>query len=371
MTCLNIAAPVNSTGYGLTSLNILTALDNLGCEAAWWPIGGSEAPPEYHTILKKARERTGSYDSSAPSLRIFHQFDLAQHVGRKLHAAMPIFELDRFRPVELHHLHQQDVVFYNTKWAGDVLAQNGIPESKLRYAPLGVDAKIFSDEAMSPMDHNDKTTFINIGKWEIRKGHDVLLRAFEAAFSSEDAVELWMMSHNPVVPPHLPDYNQQWVRFYSSSKLADKIQLIPRQESQRAVAHFMKMADCGVFPSRAEGWGLESAEMLRMGKRVILTDVAGHTEYASHENSLLITCDSKEDAHDDTWFFANHPDWSGKPGRWASLGKSQFDQLVEHMRCVHREKQEKGFLSLNEAGIKTMEKFTWEKTASLIIDSLA
>ena len=367
MNHLNITAPVNSTGYGLTSLNILTSLDEMGCEPAWWPIGPVEAPAEYHDSLRSSKRRTETYDASAASLRIFHQFDLAQHVGKGIHAALPIFELDRFRPVELHHLHNQDVIIANSKWAGNVLIQNGIPATKIRYAPLGVDVSIFGPAG----DHSHQATiFLNVGKWEIRKGHDLLLRAFEAAFNSDDNVELWLVCHNPVVPPHMPNYNEQWVSYYKSSRLAGKIKLLPRQQTQRDIAAIMRQADCGVFPSRAEGWGLESAEMLRMGKRIIATEYAGHTGYLTRENSLLISVDTLEEAHDDVWFFANHPDWQGNPGRWASLGKDQFDQLVEYMRATHREKKEKGFLPLNEAGIKTMEPLTWTNTAKLILDSL-
>jgi hypothetical protein len=39
--------------------------------------------------------------------------------------------------------------------------------------------------------------FLNVGKWEYRKGHDVLLEAFNKAFEPTDNVRLVMNCHNP------------------------------------------------------------------------------------------------------------------------------------------------------------------------------
>jgi hypothetical protein len=36
-----------------------------------------------------------------------------------------------------------------------------------------------------------------MGKWEVRKGHDILVELFNDAFMSTDDVELWMCNHNP------------------------------------------------------------------------------------------------------------------------------------------------------------------------------
>lgn len=374
---INLTAPVNSLGYGVVGLNVALALHRRHTPALWF-VGPPEAPPEHHAALIEMRNRASFFNPKAPSLRIYHQFDLAQHVGKGPHCAMPIFELTRFKPVEEHHLLSQDIVFANSRWAGQVLADNGVPEDRIQYAPLGVDQGIFCPrrDTVVPGQPVGPTVFLNCGKWEYRKGHDVLLEAFNRAFEPTDNVFLVMNCHNPCLSAAMRDenanwrYNDGWTQSYKSSKMGARIEVLARRlPTQQDVADMMATADCGVFPSRAEGWGLESAEMLAMGKHVILTDYSAHTEYANATNALLLTVDRLEDAHDGHWFDAGDRAWDGPPGQWAELGTAQVDQLVEHMRRVHRLKQA-GELLPNYAGADSMRAFTWDNTAEEITSVL-
>lgn len=363
---LNFTAPLNSLGFGITGLNLLREL-SVHAEVALWPLGSLEAPAGSGELIRACLARQASYDVAAPSLRLYHQFDLAQHVGRGIHAAFVIFELDRFRPVELHHLRQQDVLFVCSRWAEKVLQEAGL-SCRIVVAPLGVDETLF---APAPSQEGP-TRFLCVGKWELRKGHDVLLEAFAKAFRPSDDVELTLLCHNPCFPTAeaLKRYNSQWEAMAARSPMAEKIVVYrSRLASQKDVAALMATSDCGVFPSHSEGWGLESAEMLAMGKQVILTNYAGHTEYATRENSLLIDCGLVEDAHDGVWFRADLPEWQGKPGRWASLGSRQQEQLIEHLRSIHKKKQE-GSSLINQAGIDSMKAFTWKRTAEAVLAGL-
>lgn len=364
MNSINVLAPVNQLGYGVVGLNVLLALERGGYQPALWPIGNIDAPAEHHEALCRMSGRTMLYDPAAPSLRLWHQFDLAKHVGKGLHCGMPIFELTRFRPNELHHLRCQDIVFANSNWAVEVLVNNGVNAERIASAPLGVDTTLFQPQRNAPAPALP-TIFLNVGKWEIRKGHDVLVRAFNAAFSKNDNVRLVMACHNPCFSNHEQEkrYNHQWRDLYKQSRLGEKIEVLAeRLASQQQVAALMRWADCGVFPSRAEGWNLELLEMLACGKTVIATNYSAHTQYLTSENALLIETDSLEDAFDGCWFTGQ--------GQWATLGKNQLDQLVEHLRKVHKARQE-GSLTENEAGRKTASLFTWEKTAQAIAGRLS
>jgi glycosyltransferase involved in cell wall biosynthesis len=121
----------------------------------------------------------------------------------------------------------------------------------------------------------------------------------------------------------------------------------------------MRQADCGVFLSRSEGWNLPALEMLSCGKQVIITNYSGHTEYCDSSNAHLVNIDTLEDAHDGRWFFGQ--------GQWAALGERQLDQAIEHLRAVHRTRQE-GRLGVNQAGIETAKRFTWDSCATRILD---
>lgn len=363
---LNLLCPINQLGFGQVGLHLALALERLGCLPAWWPIGGVEAHPRYHGVLRQMQERAARYDPSAPSLRIYHQFDLACHVGKGVHAALVIFELDRFTPREKWHLDQQDVLFVPSEWGKRVLERSGV-KPPVHVCPFGVDTQVFRP-VTEPRPKAGPTIFFNAGKWELRKGHDLLVEAFNDAFTEQDEVELWMLTYNPVVPRNRDQYNAEWARLYLESRLgrAGKIKLLPRVATQDEVAGLMRAADCGVFPSRAEGWGMESAEMLAMGKDVILTYCSAHTEYADEDNAMLIDVDEPEEAHDGVWFDATAPHWQGQPGQWARLGERQKGQLVAHLRTVHRIRQNNGCMPVNQHGIDRFRRLTWDNTGCIL-----
>jgi glycosyltransferase involved in cell wall biosynthesis len=222
-------------------------------------------------------------------------------------------------------------------------------------APLGVDRTIFKESVSS----RPETIFFNCGKWEVRKGHDVLVEAFNQAFTPDDNVELWMMCHNPF---YTDEENQHWENLYKGSVLGDKIRIIPRQRTQQDVYNIMRQIDCGVFPSRAEGWNLELLELMSCGKHVIATNYSGHTEFCTKENSMLIHTDEKEDATDNKWFFGQ--------GQWAKVGDKQIKQIALYMGAIHRAKQSNRLFVNNEC-INTAKKFSWDNTAKEIINAIS
>jgi len=205
---------------------------------------------------------------------------------------------------------------------------------------------------------------LSVGKWERRKGHDVLLDAFNKAFLTEDNVELWMLAYNPVIsadPSQAGEKNQEWEGLYRSSLLGSKIKFLPRMASHREVAAVMQQSDCGVFLSRAEGWNLPALEMMSCGKQVIITNYSAHTEYCNSSNAHLVEISHLEDAHDGRWFFGH--------GQWAALGDDQIEQIVSFMREIHAQRQEHGSV-VNQAGIDTAERFSWDDTAKSILNTL-
>lgn len=357
---INLTCPINSLGYGVVSTNVTIALEAIGCEVALWVLGSPDVDSEDKAkTLRTMVSRAAFYDNTKPSLRIYHQFDLAQHVGKGIHCAMPIFELNKFTDQEIHHLRSQDLLFVASKWAEKVIRDNNI-NTPVVVTPFGVDKTTFYPSQSA----NKKTVFLNVGKWEVRKGHDVLIEAFDKAFGPTDEVELVMLSQNPVVRQNGEKYNSEWNNLYSNSKMgrAGKVRLLPRLKSQSQVADLMRQADCGVFPARAEGWNLELAEMLAIGKHCIATNYSGHTQFCTSANCRMVHTDTLSSAYDGVWFHGQ--------GEWAELGPNQVEQLVQEMRKVHQEKQD-GKLGVNVEGMKTFEELTWQNTAKLVVNGLS
>ena len=358
---LNLISPINQLGYGITGLNICKALfkfsrygeRHLG-KVSLWPIGQPNVTSQEDAdIISSMISNSRMPDFNAPCVRIWHQHDMSQFVGRGPKVGFPIFELDSFNEIELYHLNSLDLVFVCSKWAKGVMIENtSIKSENIHVIPLGVDSDTFKPCEMTD---NKKTIFFNCGKWEFRKGHDIILEAFNSAFSENDDVELWMMCENPFLSE---DEQSEWISLYKNSKLGKKIRIISRKETQEEVYNIMSQVDCGVFPSRGEGWNLELLEMMACGKAGIATEYSAHTEFCNSENSILIQSDQREVAYDGRWFH-------GEGGKWLKHTRNSLSQLCDAMRSVHTTPK-----SVNWAGVSTANKYSWENSARKILEAL-
>lgn len=355
---INLLAPVNQLGYGVVGYNVLKSLVENDVNVAYFPIGNPswDGSVESKDLINNAIRNGHYYNPAAESIRIWHQFELDKFVGHGDRIGWPIFELNTFDDRERHQLSNVDELIVCSQWAKDVIKQNGI-KTKTSVVKLGVDtSKFFVDETARttrPAWCKDTTIFLNIGKWEKRKGHEELCEAFSKAFEFNDNVELWMINHNPFIGR----INEDWKRKFATSKMGPNVKFFDRFDSHEHLRILFNQVDCGIFPSHAEGWNLEIPEMMACGAHIIATNYSGHTEFLTEDNSKLIEVDGLEPAHD-----AIGGKWFRGQGEWA---KFSVDALVERMREVHKLKQE-GQLGINNPGIETAKALSWKNTAEQI-----
>lgn len=343
---------VSYTGYGVAGFEIYKSLMSKGVDVHLGMYGSAgRDSQEDIKLLSKGVNRYFHHD--APCVNIWHQYDLARSMGRGKYIAFPFFELDTFNEQELHHLSYPDELAVASKWAKEVVEKNNI-KTPTYVVPLGVDTKTFRPPLREIPNKN--YVFLNIGKWEVRKGHNILVHAFDMAFNATDNVELWLMPTNHFITK---EQNQTWVDLYMKSPMgrAGKIKILPWVKNQHDVVRVMQDANCGVFPSRAEGWNLELLEMMACGKPVITTNYSAHTEFCDSTNSMLIDITETEKAFDGKWFFGQ--------GSWAKLGDSQIEQLVFCMKTMRSLGPR-----INYQGIETAHQFSWDNTTNKLLERL-
>jgi glycosyltransferase involved in cell wall biosynthesis len=357
MTELNIWGSFSLTGYGVATINLAKALSNLEeqpLDLYLTPMGehAHANSNEELKFIQRYIEKGRLCPKDTPLLKIWHQHSLTQRVGNGRYYAMPIFELNKFNDLEKHSLKFPDHLIVNSKWAKNVVELN-LPlyhPDDTSVVPLGVDTTVFKPSE-DPVRQEGTYNFLNMGKWEKRKGHDLLVHVFNKAFTQDDDVQLNLVPYNPFLKQQEVD---AWSAKYKSSPLGDKIFILPRLGTCYDVANIMNQCDCGIFPSRGEGWNLELLEMLACGKPVITTNYSAHTEYCDEDNTYLVDIDTLEDAYDGKWFHGQ--------GEWAHLGTNQIDQTIEYMRYCYKERPS------NEAGIRTANQFTWEHSAKKLME---
>jgi glycosyltransferase involved in cell wall biosynthesis len=344
---LNLQAPINQLGYGVAGINILKSLQEEGVEVSFFPISQPQVTTQTDAdAVRKGMATAQTFDSTAPCVKIWHQNQMAERVGSGKFVGFPIFELDTFNSHEKHHLSCCDELMVCSQWAKGVIEKS--IDCKTHVVPLGVDAELFPP---APARQDDKTIFFNCGKWEIRKGHDILINAFQKVLEHGENAELWMMCSNPF---NSQEENNKWQKLYNHPK----VKLIPRAETQAEVYNIMSQVDCGVFPSRGEGWNLELLEMMAAGKHVVATNYSAHTEFCTKENAGLVSISDVEPAFDGKWFFGQ--------GNWAKI--DAHEEMDLYMKMMKYILDKKG--TVNQAGIETARKFSWQNTAREIIKCL-
>ena len=283
-------------------------------------------------------------------MRLWHQHDLTSFTGHPK-IGYTVFELEKFGERELHSLNYPDLIVTCSEWGRNLRLSQGIDAKTV---PLGYDETIFKP---CDFEQRDNTVFANFGKWEIRKGHDVLIRAFNAAFDPKDEVTLIMMPTNGFIGS---ERSRVWEKMYLGSKMGDRIQIVPRVANHSEVYNIMSQVDCGVFPARAEGWNLEALEMLGCGKHLIISNCTGHTEFVNDKNSRLIDMPEEfESAYDGIFFDGS--------SSWRKFTNDSFDSLVSELRDFHKKRFDK---SANHAGVEDASQFTWSKSTEKLSNVL-
>ena len=371
---VNLSCILGRLSYGICGINFLKQLDALDLNVALFPIGiEPEVYQENQDLINRCLKNADNYSRQASSLRIQQQFDLASHIGKGKHIAFPIFELNRFTQRELSHLRNQDKIVVCSDWAKQILLENNIlNDIDIHVVPLGVDRSIFYPKEknhpikkfqVTPHNTNEPTRFINVSKWEIRKGHYELLDYFESAFTPEDNVELLMVTGSIILEQRMPEEVKKWKRMYAASPMASKIKIIDWLPTQKAVADLLRQSDCYISLSKAEGFGLGALEAMSCGLNVIITDCTAHKQFCTEDNSFLLPVGDLELAVDNVFF-------SGESkGEWISLSDSTKSSCIDFMRENHKIKQQ-GESLLNKEGIKTAKVFSWENSAKLLSNIL-
>lgn len=351
---IHLQTPIGGTGYGYAGLHLLKALSNNN-DICLSLIGN--AFPDNQTdseIVHKAMMKQAFVDYSSPVVKIWHQFDLLNRPGNGKYFAYPFFELDTFNDLEKHHLKFPDNIIVSSKWAKSVIERNNI-DKPINVVPLGVDASVFYPRIPENKNKISNYIFMTVGKWEIRKSHDIIIECFNKAFELNDNVELWMVTHNNFLTE---EETKKWENLAQSSKLKSKIKLFPKLSSQADLANLISYSDCGIYISRAEGWNLELLETMAMNKPIIATNYSAHTEYCNSDNCKLIEIYETEPAIDNKWFNGT--------GNWAKIGDAQKDQIIWDMRQMVQYNTKE-----NHAGLETAKQFSWENSANALIRCIA
>jgi len=320
-------------GYGYAGLKILDALAELGAPVE--PIDMLDESERFTT----AGTRTWHVPGPAMALCVPDWWPDIKPRGDLVGYTM--FESTRMPAHRVSCINGTvEVCLVPSTWCAETFRANGV-RPNVRVVPLGIDPGEYWPLTRR-RDGSQPYRFLWNGTPDWRKGWDLVYKAFWLAFQGSPDVELVM--HFRVLPKQLAGCDDKNVR------------LVEGLLERPALRQMYRDADCFLFPSRGEGWGLPPREAAATGLPAIATDYGGLAEEIEHWGLPLMVAREVP---------AEFGGWaSGSIGEWA---EPDLGHLVELMRwCA--ENREAAARRGMEAADWLAAHGTWARTAREIME---
>lgn len=328
-----IDGPIKSDdGYGHMTENLILAFDQAGFVVHCGPRRGNTdltfVHPRVQALATQGRKRREAVGIRMSQPDSFHACPSRFKVGYSM------FEYTRLPRSWVAGSAAADINVVPSRWCREVWLGSGV-RVPVEVNALGVDTELFT-YVDRPV--RDVFTFCMTGTLNERKAPWLAWQAFQAAFPRDPHVRLVMKSTPGFPIPAVDDarittINASWPK-------------------ERMVAA-LHAADCFVYPTRGEGFGLSPAEAMSTGLPVICTGETSCKEFVleAHAYPLSIT------------------GWESVPSPWGDVGElacPSLDHLVALMRHVseHRdEARERG----RRAAAYVRAGLTWRHTVERLI----
>lgn len=334
-----------ASGFGWATCNeyLVRELSKL-CEV------GTYIPPEH---------RNGCY-LEIPVFQplIDHDFNPASAVRSVTSNVAYTFFESELGPNAAENAKLYDIVFCGSTWCLERMKEHGIRNGQVLVQ--GVDHEVFFPNAKPYADGLFR--IFSGGKFEYRKGQDIVIAAFRELCKRHDNLRLVTAWHNPwpaLIPymfksPHIKPVGGKYTDpdwFYDLLEANG----IPEEKvehkgplSQFELAYVMNSTDLGVFPNRCEGGtNLVLMEYMACGKPSCASTGTGHADIhaATYPNSLRKRNDAAE------WCECSPESVAREMERWIKDTPEARSEAGEHARTA-------------------MQQFTWSRAARQIVDAI-
>ncbi|MGW0763022.1 glycosyltransferase family 4 protein [Streptomyces sp. NPDC002814] len=216
-------------------------------------------------------------------------FPPAPAAGRTIWRTM--FETDSLPDDWVARSREVDEIWVPTQHNVTTFSRSGVSHEKLRVLHEPLDAAKFSPTTCHSFEESaesDYFMFLSVFTWQLRKGWDVLLRAYFEEFNSSDHVLLILRAEvfpfGDSSPVSIVDEIER-LRLDVGGRNTAPVRVIDTHVGDRELLGLYASADTFVLPSRGEGWGRPIMEAMAVGVPVITTGWGGPTEFA-HSNSV-------------------------------------------------------------------------------------
>ena len=349
---VNFFGPLGPTGYGIFTRYLTVAMAKQNIDVAVFPIyGGNIAEPDVMQLVNKVNDPTRLNVEIGIKLAIANPYDvLSFHAKKRIYYTM--LEVDKIPEIWVKSLNTCDQVWTPSHWGKKVFEKSGVTKP-VYVVPGGVDLNIFNPFRVPILPETDKFRFLAVGKWEIRKGYDILCKAFAEEFSKNEKVELILAAQSAkLFVRNFNIFEELFqLRLPSNRSTFSVIDFLP---SYKDMGRLYTSVDCFVLPTRGEGWNLPLIEAMACGLPCIVTNWSGHTEYVNEKNCILLNDFKIEPAKHPKQIYSQYLE----QGKWA---EPSIKELRAKMRYAYDNQEE--IKKIGKRAANDVKKWTWDEAA--------
>ena len=283
------------SGYADEARHFLFALERAGVPVAARNIAWSKKV----AALSGERERQlqtmlGRFVSS-DAIHVSHILApmMTRSPQARANVGRTMFETDRLPTGWAKACNAMDAVWVPGEFNRETFAFAGVERDKLRVVPGAIDLTPYHPN-IAPLSISGARgyNFVSVFDWTLRKGWDVLIRAFVEEFGNGEDVALILKTHSSL--GYTVERIVEQVSDYLVNVLGRDPNRIPDivfQDSNvpdARMPNLYRAGDCYVMPTRGEGWGRPLMEAMSLGLPAIATNWSGPTAFMTSDNSLLL-----------------------------------------------------------------------------------
>jgi glycosyltransferase involved in cell wall biosynthesis len=259
-----------------------------------------------------------------------------------------------------------DIIVTGSGWCEKVLREHGI--ESVTTVRQGVDPKLFNPIHGQKDYFRDKFVVFSGGKFEYRKGQDLVIRAYKVLQDRHKDVMLVNSWFNRWGQSIVTMQVSPYIRFSIESRdyvtainkilynngvdIKRTVTLLPKSHTE--MAEIYKNSDVGLFPNRCEGGtNLVLMEYMACGKAAVASYTSGHRDIINEKNSVMI-----ENLTPLT--LPRHGNWAGV---W---DEPDLDEVIANLEWAYQNRDE--CHAIGKQAAEDMSLLTWEHTAMRFLD---
>lgn len=352
-----------NSGFAKAMKNIAFGLDRISCNIKTIVHDGDSADYVYTEEGRKVNElMSKSIEEPCFWITMTHPGGVSPH---KDHYSIGyvMFETEDFPDNFTQILKNQNEIWTPSNFCRNSMIRSGL--ERVFVMPLGVDTELFHPNKVDTsrrisdglINMSGKYRFLSVMGYSMRKGVDILVRAFAEEFKGDEDVALYIKGGWYDLEKAQIEINNIIKDIQNPPLIHLDFNIYPDD----VLATLYRACDCFVFPTRGEAFGLPIIEAMSMSMPTIVTRWGGHLEFANDDNSYLIDIEGLGPEPRCNWIT---PEYSGR--NFAIPSKDHLKKLMRHVYEYRETAKYKGKMARKYI----VDNYTWERCCEKICNRL-